>query len=412
MASPRSTLFAVMLVTLLGTAGIALPYPLLTPFFLEPEHSNALIGYLGLPPKLLLGFLLALYPLGILLGSPFIGGLSDQYGRKKLLLITLIVAALGYGLTALAVQLEHYPLFALARFLTGVCEGNIAVSRAIALDLHPQIDRTRSMSLVFATTYAGWLIGPLAGGYLMFLGVDMVFLLAGLVTLIAVVMVGLSITDVQQPSEEARSFWRALSKENSLSLLRVKALHPLLIYHLLFTLGLNCFYEFYPFWLVEKFHFGSTEIGWSTVIITLSMIAGSIYIVPRLAGRYDSMLIVRRGSLALAILFLLLPWSNFWGMLPAFAACGLVIALTNGVFPAYLAARFGELGQGRVMGLLTTNFCLGNVLAALFGSAIALLGSGWTLFVGGILCLLSALWLQFAGPQPATPTPASPRTTS
>ena len=57
-ASPRSTLFAVMLVAVLGTAGIALPYPLLTPFFLEPDHHNALISYLGLPPKLLLGFLL------------------------------------------------------------------------------------------------------------------------------------------------------------------------------------------------------------------------------------------------------------------------------------------------------------------------------------------------------------------
>jgi MFS family permease len=396
MASPRSTLYTVMLVTLLGTAGIALPYPLLTPFFLEPEHSNALINFMGLPPKLLLGFLLALYPLGILLGSPFLGALSDQYGRKKLLLISLVVAALGYGLTALAVQLEHYPLFALARFLTGLCEGNIAVSRAIALDLHPKIDRTRSMSLVFAMTYTGWLIGPLVGGYLMFLGVDVVFLLAGLVTLGAVALVALAIKEVQEPDPETVSFWRALSKDNSLSLLRVKALHPLLIYHLLYTLGLNCFYEFYPFWLVEKFHFDSTEIGLSTVVITLTMIVGSIYFVPRIAGHFDNMLIVRRGSLVFALLLMMLPWANFWGMLVIFSACGLTIALTNGVFPAHLAARFGELGQGRVMGLLTTNFCLGNVIAAVFGSFIALLGSGWTLFVGGILCLLASLWLRLA----------------
>jgi MFS transporter, DHA1 family, tetracycline resistance protein len=393
-ASPRSTLFAVMLVTVLGTAGIALPYPLLTPFFLEPDHHNALISYLGLPPKLLLGFLLALYPLGILLGSPFIGALSDQYGRKHILLISLMVAAAGYALTALAVYLEHYPLFALARFLTGLCEGNIAVSRAIALDLHPQIERTRSMSLVFTMTYAGWLIGPLAGGYLVFLGVGNVFLLAGLVTLLAVGLVQLMIADPLPVSGEARSFWHALSKENSLSLIKVKSLQPLLIYHLLFNLGLNLFYEFYPFWLVEKFHFNSSEIGLSTVAITLSMIAGSIYVVPRLAGRVDSLFVVTAGSLMLSVLFMLLPLANLLGMAVVFAACGLVIALTSGVFPAYVAARFGELGQGRVMGLLTTNFCLGNVIAAIGGSFIALMGSGWSLFCGGILCLLSTMWIQ------------------
>ena len=172
MATARSTLVAVMLVSLLGTAGVALPYPVLSPYFLDPDNVNDLTHFLGLPPKLLLGVLLSLYPLGLIVGSSVIGALSDVYGRKPLLIISLVAAALGYGLTGYAAAIESYPLFALARFLTGICEGNIAVSRAVALELHPVINRTRAISLLYATNYAGWLIGPLSGGYLMALGVD------------------------------------------------------------------------------------------------------------------------------------------------------------------------------------------------------------------------------------------------
>ena len=143
MASARSTLFAVMLVSLLGTAGVALPYPVLSPLFLDPALANGMTGFLGLPPKILLGILLALYPLGLILGGSVIGAMSDLYGRKPVLIISLFAAVAGYGLTGYAAAIENYSLFALARFLTGMCEGNIAVSRAIALEL--QLDHVRAL---------------------------------------------------------------------------------------------------------------------------------------------------------------------------------------------------------------------------------------------------------------------------
>ncbi|MFZ1832286.1 MAG: MFS transporter, partial [Pseudomonadales bacterium] len=122
MASARSTLITVMLVSFMSTAGVALPFPVLAPYFLADE-PGALSGFLGLPPKLLLGILLAVYPLGILIGSSFLGALSDHFGRKRVLVASLCLAALGYLLTAAAVLIESFPLFALARLLTGLCEG-------------------------------------------------------------------------------------------------------------------------------------------------------------------------------------------------------------------------------------------------------------------------------------------------
>ena len=71
MATPRSTLATVMLVSFMSTAGVALPYPVLAPFFLRPD-AGGLTAFAGVPAKLLLGVLLAVYPLGILVGNSFL----------------------------------------------------------------------------------------------------------------------------------------------------------------------------------------------------------------------------------------------------------------------------------------------------------------------------------------------------
>jgi cyanate permease len=78
---------------------------------------------------------------------------------------------------------------------------------------------------------------------------------------------------------------------------------------------------------------------------------------------------------------------------PAFIVCGAIIAVCNGVFPAYMANSFEEYGLGRVQGLLTTNFCVANVISALVGSIIALAGTGWSLAFGGLLILAASTWL-------------------
>jgi predicted MFS family arabinose efflux permease len=393
MASPKSTLYAVMLVSLLGTAGIALPYPVLSPFFLDSGADNALTQFMGLPPKVLLGIILALYPLGSLLGSSFIGAISDIYGRKRVLVISLILAAAGYGLTGYAVSIENYPLFALARLLTGICEGNVAISRAIALELHPAISRTRAISLLYATTYAGWLVGPLAGGYLMVFGVANVFLITGGVTLLATLLVQVAIIRADGVGHDGAGVLEIIASNNSIGLLKLVDLRPLILYHFLFTLGLNAFYEFYPLWLVERFQFDSVSIGWGTVVITLSMIISSIYLLSPIENRLGALGTVQVGSGLLGCLFLLLPLAGPVGLYPVFLAIGAVIAVANGVFPVYMANRFESYGHGRVQGLLTTNFYAANVIAALVGSVIALLGTGWSLAAGGVLCILASAWL-------------------
>lgn len=390
-ANAKTTLVAVMLVTLIGTAGIALPYPVLAPLFLDGPASD-LTRFMGLPPKLLLGALLALFPLGLLLGSSVVGALSDQFGRRRTLVLTLILAGAGYALSALALSWQNFLLFAAARFVTGLCEGNIAIARAMAADLHPAIDRTRALSMAMACAYAGWLLGPLAGGYLASSGPEIVFW-TGALAVLACALVSQLLMPADAPHKPAGStLLHLMRSQNSMTLWQEPAVRALALFNLLFCLGVNAFYEFYPFWLVEKFAFQPHQIAWNTVVVTGVMIVTSALAIPALKQRFGASPVVLKGALGLGLLLIILPWTNTQGALVLFALIGVGIATVNGVFPAIMSERFAHYGQGRVMGLLTANFCLSSTVIAMAGSGVALLGSQWTLVLGGLLCLAGAAW--------------------
>jgi len=396
MASPRSALLTVMLVSFLATAGVALPFPMLAPYFLSGAGDPSLVAFLGIHPKLLLGGLIAVYPLGILAGSSFLGAFSDHFGRKRVLVVTLCLGGAGYAATAAAVVAGSYPFFLLARFLTGVCEGNDAVARSIALDLHPHISRTQAISMVFAATYAGWLAGPLIGGYLMFLGMGTVFLLAGAALLFCAGVARFTLPDSTAPQATVpvSALWRAANTHNSLHLWREPPIRQMLVFHLLYTLGLNACYEFYPVWLVEYFGSDPREIGWLTVFMTGTMILNSAFVVSRLRGRFGSLSLIKIGTASFALTLGLLVLTPRPLVPVVFAALGVMISLNNTSFPEYMIERFTEEGSGRVMGLVSTNFYIANVGMAIFGSVLALAGSRWSLLAGAVLCAAAWLWLM------------------
>ncbi len=72
-------------------------------------------------------------------------------------------------------------------------------------------------------------------------------------------------------------------------------------------------------------------------------------------------------------------------------AMGFPTAMYNAVMPAWMSERFAHYGQGRVMGLLSTIFCVANVIVALGGGWIALLSTRWIMALGGAAAVVSAL---------------------
>jgi|TARA_R110000744_G_scaffold15611_1_gene43364 predicted MFS family arabinose efflux permease len=391
----QKTLYSVMLVVLFSCAGIALPYPVLAPIFLN--EISPLTTFADLPGKISLGIILAIYPLGVILGSSVLGAASGLYGRKKTLLITLVLTIIGYVLSALAVVAESFLMLIFARFITGIFSGNISIAKAIAVDLSPTLDKTHTFNLVNATGYIGWLLGPLAGGLLAVYGLDAVFYLAAIALVIALLSVTFFLqADASELNQSNVKFSQLFSKQNSFALLANTKIRRIFLIYLLATLGLNAYYEFYPVWLVENFNFTSLNIGYITVVLTLCMTITSVFFVKKLKLIMGLKFGAIFGMVLMAVLFslhLLLTETSVW---PVYAITGIAIAIFNGLLPVYISEQYADIEQGQLMGLITTTFSVANVLMALIGSALALLGAHWAILFGAILLIIASVDFHFS----------------
>lgn len=398
-AHPQLVLLTVCLIGLLSVAGVALPYPILAPLFAAAELTP-FNHWLGLHPTLLLGIALAANPLGILLGSAVLGALSDSYGRRPVLLGALLLAVLGYCLSALAIAAEQYLWFVVARLLTGICEGSISIARAIAADLHPQVERTKAIAWINAALYGGWLVGPLVGGFTMQAGADVPFWIAA-VTMLPCLALVYFLLPRQQRRTSAAGLWQSIGQHNSLQLLTLPQLRWVVLIQLCYTIGLNAFYEFYPLWLVQAEQFSGRDIGLITAALCLVMVTISVGPMSRWGQHYPALRGAVLATLLLGLLIALLPLLNGVPAWLVLVAAGVPIAMMGTWFNVYCAERFDSLGQGRLMGMLTLLMCAGNVITALFGSWIALWGAGWTLWVGALFVWLATGLLLVQQRQPA-----------
>jgi DHA1 family tetracycline resistance protein-like MFS transporter len=387
------------LLGLFSTIGASLPYPILPPLFASGA-ANGLNTFLGLPPKLLFGLALTINPLGLLIGNALMGPLSDRYGRRPVLLVTAVGAALGHAITALALILESYPLFILARFGTGLLEGNGAVARAMLADRLEGDLRVRAMSWLNSAFYVGWLAGPLLAGATVVFGLTVPFWIAAAALLLAAVLVTLALPR-EKPSEATTSWWQVARNQHALNLLRHTELRMLFIVQLAYTCGVTAFYEFYPLWLVEVARYEAPGIAWVTAIMCAVMTLTSI-----VAGRPSTIAPLRRAAwnaFAVAIAVGLVSVGNMWLGLAAIVLFGVPNAIYNAIVPGWCAERFGSFGQGAVMGLLSTTFCLANIVMALAGSVLTLIDTRLILLLGALLAAwagwrLQGWRVQMAGP--------------
>ena len=395
---PHWILAAVCLLGLMSTIGVAMPYPILAPIFVGGPVDD-FTHFAGMQPSVLMGIALAVNPLGILIGSLVAGPMSDRHGRRLVLAVTLVATLAGHLLTAWALVMRNYPLFALARFGTGLVESNTAVARAMVADMHEQLDRTRSFALLNACMYAGWLLGPLVGGLTLPFGEPVPFVLAALMTLpcVAILFLGL-------PAAPAKAA-DAPPPRSVVEVLRTdRALRLIFGLQLAYTLALTTLYEFSPLWMLQNAGFGSRGIA----LVTAGQCA-AMTLTSMLAGRFgagNGHALRRAAVYALIAAGCLALMAVLPGHVGIFVimAMGIPTAMYNAVMPAWMSERFAEHGQGRIMGLLSTIFCVANVIVALGGGWLSLVSTRWVMALGGLAAVVSAaLMLRLARSEQARP---------
>ena len=143
MTRPLLVIFLTIFVNLVGF-GIIIP---LLPFYAETFGASPLV----------VGLLFAVFSLCQLVAAPILGDLSDRYGRRPILIVSLIGTVVSFVMLALAQSLT---MLFIARIVDGLSGGNISTARAYVADVTEPKDRSRAYGLIGAAFGLGFILGP------------------------------------------------------------------------------------------------------------------------------------------------------------------------------------------------------------------------------------------------------------
>lgn len=300
--------YVILLIVFLGFLGISMPYLIFPALFLNPDYSILPASWGESSRSILLGITLAAYPLGQFIGSPILGALSDDYGRKRLLAGSLLITALCTLFTGLAVAWQHLGLLIFSRFAAGLMEGNIAIARAMAADI-TTISKHETFGKINAATSIAFLLGPLLGGLMSDKNLSTNLTTSTpfyLTSLFFIGLAGLSAlileNKISNLAGETRSFWQRINILKRVSVLfSNKYLRFLIITSTCFTLAVDIFYEFGPVYLTVRWAMGPAHLVLYNAILCLALATGNGW-VPTLISSHTSnqfAIICSLGGLAL-----------------------------------------------------------------------------------------------------------------
>lgn len=384
----------ILMIVFLGFIGISMPYLIFPALFFHPAY--AIMQGDDVSRALFLGVTLAAYPLGQFLGSPILGSLSDDYGRRPLLASSLVVAALSNLLSGFAIAWQHLGLLILSRFLAGLMEGNIAIARAMAADLK-LLSKHKTFGMVNAAASIAYLVGPLLGGLMSDPAIFETLTISTpfyIIFVLFIALAGLSMCVLKQAlplaPKETRGFWQRINLMHRLSVLfKNQQLKVLMMISTCFTLAVDIFYEFGPVYLTLEWALGPSELVWYNAVLCLGLILGNGWL-PSVVSKHvlNHRLVILASMVAFTVLLLGLVLTQTAPlMLILFGVSGLFIGLAVTLITVQISNSASDAIQGEVMGVQLSLRVLGDGIICLFGAALLLLSSKLILILAALMSL-------------------------
>ena len=232
------------------------------------------------------GWLMFSYATLQFLFAPFLGGLSDQYGRRPVILLSLFGFGINYLVLALAPNIIW--LF-LGRIFQGIMGASLTTASAYIADISTPEKKAQNFGLIGAAFGLGFILGPVIGGYLGQFGSRVPFIAAAAFTLINLVY-GYFILPESLDKKNRRKFdiKRANPIGTLMSLKRYPVISGLLICIVLFNIAQHATHSTWTFFTIEKFDWSEKLVGYSLGFIGLlaAIVQGGLIrvIIPKLGN--------------------------------------------------------------------------------------------------------------------------------
>jgi DHA1 family tetracycline resistance protein-like MFS transporter len=403
------------LVVFIGFVGYSLMITVFTPMILADDG--------GLLPQsssisertLVLGALLALYPLAQFVGSPILGALSDRFGRRPVLLTSLATSAGCYVLIALALDARSLPLLMAACLLAGLSEANIAIAQSAIADVTPPAQRSRLFGYVYLSSSLAYVVGPLAGGKLADPGLvswfdfSTPYWAVALLLLATLALTAARFRETHAPSPGSSiGIGRAFA--NVGAAFAPGRLRPLFLANFTLYLAIFGFFRVYPIYLVDHFGMGVSRESEFIAWVAVPIVVANLGLVAFLSRRLDPRRLTIRCGVALAVCLVVVvvphPEGALWITL---GACALALAVCLPSMASMISQAVGPDEQGSALGSNQSLQVGAEGLSGLAGGGLAAISTALPLPAMGALALVGSGLLMRPGAQAAaSPALSSP----
>jgi DHA1 family tetracycline resistance protein-like MFS transporter len=363
------------------------------------------------------GWLAALYSLMQFVFAPVLGSLSDRFGRRAVILPSLLGSGLDYLLLAFAPTL---PWFFLGRIIAGITGANITAASAYIADVSPPEKRAANFGLIGAAFGLGFIAGPALGGLLGNVGLRIPFLVAAGLTLLNW-LYGVFVLPESLPREQRRAFaWsRANPVGSMVALQRFPVVFGLAATFFLLNLAQQAVHSTWVLYTGYRYHWTSGQVGVSIAIVGLmaALVQGGLArrIIPALGERRAIVIGLTNGTVVMLayglatqgwMIYLILVVGSF-GSIAGPAIQGLI---SRGVPPNEQGAVQGALSSiGSVAGIIGPPVATG-LFGYFVGPRSPIHLPGVAFFLGSFLiaCSLLLAVRSFQKNPASPPNPVAP----
>lgn len=382
----NSALYILMFNMFIAMSGIGLVIPVM-PQYLET------FGVAGQA----LGFIVASFAFGQFLFSPLAGDLSDTLGRKKLIIVGLIIfsaSQLWFGLAT-----HEWMLYA-ARFISGIGGAFlIPATMAFVADITTLEERGKGMGFLGASMSLGFMIGPAIGGFLAKVSLTFPFYMASVAAVIAAIISIIILPDIKNAVSEIPP--EPKKRENILTQMKNSVKTPyfmMLIIIFVFTFGIANFQTTFSLYVDHKYNYTPQDIA---VVLTVGGFIGVIVqtlVVEKLFKRFGELNVILVNLVVAALAFLL------FFIVDGFALVLLVASIfstaTTLIRPAVntVISKLAGNEQGFAAGMNNAYMSLGSMIGPALAGMFFDININYPFIVGSIILLgswaITLVWIK------------------
>ena len=339
-------------------------------------------------------------------GSPILGALSDRFGRRPVLLLGFCGLALNFFATALSTAL--WMLIAV-RLVGGAMQANAAVANAYVADITPPQDRAKRFGLLGAMFGVGFILGPVMGGLLGAIDLQLPFFVAGGLSLLNL-LYGYFVLPESLPVERRRAFeWKRANPITSLqALTQLKGVGLLVMVIACTGLAQFVLYTTWVLYTTFKFGWGPMENGWSLATVGIVSVIVQGLLLGRLLRRFSPQRLAVIGLVSSTLAYALYGAVTQGWMMYVVIVGNLLGFTVQASMQSIISGAADASRQGQTMGAVSSLNSLMAVLAPALGAPLLATVShlprgDWRIGAPFYLCAvlqgaaLLLAWIHFRG---------------